>query len=423
MISIASLARFICIVCLASSVNAQQLWVVDDDGPGDFVDVKDAVLAASDGDTILVSEGSYSPFVIDNKSLTIQGIGLPTISAVGVFSAATPSITVKNLATQQEVHLSGLRTQSLLVFELENIVLDQCEGSVTFEHCDFALSSGESVVLTDCASVTFVDCLLFASPTFPSTAGSQFLAHVPYDGIIAVDTNLFLYDCEVRGSEGADGHSQLFTNFPPGPAGAGLSLRGSSLFASGCTFIGGNAGGDPGQFCEQAQDGQPALEVGPSFATAFSSAELIDCVSIGGTGGVGGCGMPNGVDAPAQFVSAGSTLFVHPGIARSLDISSPNTQDSHTFIRVEGAPGDRALLFFSPLASPGIKTPGLPTVLHLGLPASTFALGKIPASGFFERALATPSVVGHQLIFTQLVSIDSMGTIFTSGPNTVLFIP
>src|SRR5262245_6669651 len=45
-------------------------------GPGiDFTQIQPAVNAAVDGDTILVRNGSYMPFKIDGKSLTVVADG------------------------------------------------------------------------------------------------------------------------------------------------------------------------------------------------------------------------------------------------------------------------------------------------------------------------------------------------------------
>ena len=51
---------------LAGSAMAET-WTVDDDGPADFDNIQAAVNAASDGDEILVSPGTYTaqPFEQD----------------------------------------------------------------------------------------------------------------------------------------------------------------------------------------------------------------------------------------------------------------------------------------------------------------------------------------------------------------------
>lgn len=62
-------------------------WTVNDDGLGDFTTVVDAIAAASDGDTIIVTGGADNiqteSNIIVNKSLTIQGDGDATIDAAG----------------------------------------------------------------------------------------------------------------------------------------------------------------------------------------------------------------------------------------------------------------------------------------------------------------------------------------------------
>lgn len=57
---------------LSKPALAQSQWIVDWNGGGDFVDIQDAVDAASDGDLVIVRGGIYGGFNL-TKSLTILG--------------------------------------------------------------------------------------------------------------------------------------------------------------------------------------------------------------------------------------------------------------------------------------------------------------------------------------------------------------
>ena len=65
---------------LATSTHAQTTWVVDDTpGPGvDFTSIAAGVAAAANGDTLLVMPGSYGPFQVSGKALSIVGDGSAT---------------------------------------------------------------------------------------------------------------------------------------------------------------------------------------------------------------------------------------------------------------------------------------------------------------------------------------------------------
>lgn len=48
-------------------------WIVDDDGPADFHTIQEAINAASDGDTVLVRNGTYYEHVMINRTLQLVG--------------------------------------------------------------------------------------------------------------------------------------------------------------------------------------------------------------------------------------------------------------------------------------------------------------------------------------------------------------
>lgn len=52
---------------------AAKTWIVDDDGPADFHTIQEAITASSDGDTILVRNGTYTENLIINKKVSLIG--------------------------------------------------------------------------------------------------------------------------------------------------------------------------------------------------------------------------------------------------------------------------------------------------------------------------------------------------------------
>lgn len=62
---------------LSSISSAQTTWIVDDDDGtwADYQNIQDAINISSDGDTILVYQGTYYENIIINESVTIEGNG------------------------------------------------------------------------------------------------------------------------------------------------------------------------------------------------------------------------------------------------------------------------------------------------------------------------------------------------------------
>ncbi|MGV8089807.1 MAG: NosD domain-containing protein, partial [Methanothrix sp.] len=70
---------FMALLIWLSPVGGARTYIVDDDGFSNYRTIQDAVIAASDGDTIYVKPGNYSEEVILNKSLSL----MPLIGEVG----------------------------------------------------------------------------------------------------------------------------------------------------------------------------------------------------------------------------------------------------------------------------------------------------------------------------------------------------
>jgi len=58
--------------CDTPPVSSQTTWTVDDDGPADFRTIQAAINSASDGDRVIVHQGTYQEHVVLNKTLTLQ---------------------------------------------------------------------------------------------------------------------------------------------------------------------------------------------------------------------------------------------------------------------------------------------------------------------------------------------------------------
>jgi parallel beta-helix repeat protein len=100
----------IALLLLASPVQASTTWYVDDSGGADFTTIQDAVNASTDGNTIIVRDGTYIENVVVNKRLTIQsenGSGLTTVQPVEGYYTPIFKLTV------DYVNISGFTVNGL----------------------------------------------------------------------------------------------------------------------------------------------------------------------------------------------------------------------------------------------------------------------------------------------------------------------
>jgi parallel beta-helix repeat protein len=77
--------------------------------PGQYATIQAAVDAAMNGDTIIVQTGTYNPFTVDGKTLTIQGAGYPVVT--GTMDVATDFVGTTSaivFLNQAHVTMTGL---------------------------------------------------------------------------------------------------------------------------------------------------------------------------------------------------------------------------------------------------------------------------------------------------------------------------
>ena len=93
-------------LCFAGTVSAKT-WYVDDDGGADFMRIQDAIAAASDLDTIIVSDGTYTENIDVTKRLTIKSEN-GTVNCI--LHAANPRVHVFAV-TVGSVNISGFTVE------------------------------------------------------------------------------------------------------------------------------------------------------------------------------------------------------------------------------------------------------------------------------------------------------------------------
>ncbi len=314
------------VLCLSLPAAAQGVLHVVDDlaGPGvDFTDVQSAVDAASDGDTILVRDGTYPGFTVTAKALAVVG-------DAGASVRFTSLITVQNLGGNDDVVLRGFRIEpdGLLSGLLD---VRTSTGSLWVEDID-----AEAGAMFQAGSVAWVRCDL--ATTKPAT------------GLRSFQSDAFIEECTVVAGPGNDGFidDKLGVPFPGGIGGVGLRADGGDeLFVTGSSLTGGGGGHglepSPPDPCTNGGNGGHGLGI---FA-ASSLVRTQDSVFTGGLGGAGGAGCADGTDGAEVFVAAGPGPVSIAGTTRSLSGNSPVREGQTLTLSLTGAPDDVAFLLYS----------------------------------------------------------------------------
>lgn len=199
---------------------AQSTFIVDDDGgPGaNFTTITQAVAAASNGDRIVVYDGTYSGFVL-SEGVTILAQGLPRIVS---------SVSVSSVPAGQTAVISGFR----LEFSGGQLSVTQCEGTVVVDQCRVSGSSPFGV--STLVDIVNADDVRFhrtkVVPAQSATAG--------YSAMRVSNSRVELSSCELVGGKGAS------SAVNPRRGGTGLECLSGSRVHVALTKVTGGRGGD-----------------------------------------------------------------------------------------------------------------------------------------------------------------------------------
>lgn len=217
---------------LAPPLCAQEVWIVDEGGGGDFEALQPAIEAASSGDTILVRDAPYTELVSICKGVQVIDED-PDDTWVSLLVRDLPAGQVLRISTSD-----GWRLR-----------LEDNAGHIVIEGM---VSHDDTHSVTACADVLFVDCVLFGYSYSESCPVFQ-------DGGTGLDVRasvVSLYSCMLVGGSGSEGVCFWVCDYAGGSGGPGLrATDGSSVFATLCSFQGGQGGNG----CEwpKAPDGPP----------------------------------------------------------------------------------------------------------------------------------------------------------------------
>lgn len=386
----ACLAAIPCFVPLATA-NASVIVV----SGGDFA-LNVAVQAAADGDTLLVHAGSYFFFEVNGKSLSILAYPGETVS---VTSSNPPSARVRNLPLGKTCVVSGIRAYSLEVADcLGSVRIAGMRSGAGGIECFAQIDNSGDVSLTTCA---------FRGKTNPGPIPGG-------TGLTILNSNVALYDTSSSGANGVSLPDVFGVVFGT-PGGDGVSVGGSSsVFASNCSWSGGNGGNGsaPNPTCHPGGAGGDGL-----VANASMPVQLLATTTSGGIGGLG-CGSLSANGSP----SVGAVTNV-AGARRALEAPAPVREGSPYSLTVRGEPGDRVILVTSARTRWSFE-PLFSGVVLYGPGVRRHPMGMIGASGVLTANFTAPTLpagVDATLLHMQAICVDTNGSPRLSGPVTEVF--
>jgi hypothetical protein len=381
------------------ALAAQQVFVVEATGLGDFSTLQGAVDAAATGDVIIVqsTDTLLSDFtLIDGKGLTVVGRTLP--------SPHVPAMGVRNVPLGATVTLRRL-TISASLLEI-GLVLEDCPGTVFVEDTVVFGSSGD--------------------PVFPEGETGVRVDHC--DGVV-------IGRGEVHGGHG---ESSLFLG--SGVGGVGLECDGGQVSVTGA-FVGGGAGGPlfaGGAFGKPGGNGVDASGDYLFFSGATVEGGLNgDCATCVGSDGLhleGGlvqfvestfkAGVTNlGIPGQDVVAPAGSVQDLQD-TSRQLEISALLHEGEAGVLEYRGAPLDVVAVFAS-MEAAFLPLPSKAGVWQLG--PTTFGplpIGTADGSGALQVPFTAPAIGRPGLTFlVQAVAQEStQGKLRIAGASALVVI-
>ena len=399
---------------LAGLPLAAGVIVVDvNSGPGsDYTLPSSAVLAAAEGDTILIRDGFYPSFTITGKSLTVI--------ADGANVQISSSITVEDLAAGQQVLVRGVQVDF-------GVKVYDCVGAVWFDQVDcvgipivvsqaVCAAYGQSgAFIQNSDQVTLTCCSLKGQMV---SGASGWLPATPGSGVNAIESTVQIFDSTLTGGRGETVGAT--NSWGPSPGGAGLTVAsGADVTVIGCTIEGGGGGVWPTSMCTSYKaPGGPGVNLSggngilrSAESTAVGGAT--DLQLFCGTGVFGPAGQP--------FTGPG-TILPLPGFARHLSVNSPVRGGETLTFDLEGQPGELPIIITSPVHQP-IPFGSGSLLLQLP-PTDIFVLPLLPSNGKASLTFPVQNVglgVGAVTLYAQAAFIDTTPTVWIgAGSSTVL---
>lgn len=397
--SFSRLACTLLALTFATSTAQADVSILGKPQLGVFPQIQSAVDAASPNDILVVDDGVYGGFVIHNKSLTVM-------AAPGALAEVQGTCEVRALGPMRSVSLIGLTVGAASSFTPQpGLRLLDNLGNVRLQGCTFIGSrvnpfpgqpgAGNGAEVVRSSKVTFTRCMLFGRDM---DFLSGVLGRPGGVGLDALDSQIALYECLVRGGRGSD------ESYPAGGAGGdGVRVSGWGLFASGTTIEGGRGGGGDYLGCTTSGDG------GNGLAIEDATAQLYDTEIVrGAAGGFYTCveGMGG-----RRVVQSNSIVAEFGSEHRSLGAPVETTDNATLMLNVVGKPGDTVELL---VAQRSVFTymSALSGVSTIPQPWNLIPVGTIGPSG----SLAVPYFIADQT-WPQAGRVFNFQAVLTNGLN------
>jgi hypothetical protein len=340
---------------LPLAAGQSQVWTVGGSQPH-FTGIQSAIDAAADGDTVLVRAGTYEAFILPGKGLSI-------VADTGALVNVDGRSEIAHVPPGSSVQLVGLRLRGISGVTQNTAALfaRDCGGALRISNCSLQGGHGKSTSSSlggpsagrEGGRFNRCDDVALCSASIAGGAGGGSAGGLPGGaGLIARDSRIALYDCNLSGGRG--GNDAQDHAYDGGPGGHAYESPDALAFASGSSFQGG-AGGNGGE--EQTDlfgncisagaggDGGHGIFLGSQPpGTALPRADLQSCSLAGGAGGFGGPGYqcangPNGFPGQPLVVANGvSSSSSTP--ARKLTVANPVREATRVPLAFTGQPGD-----------------------------------------------------------------------------------
>ena len=386
-VRVAHIASLVLMLAIRASAAGQVIVVDPVAGPGvDFTSVSDAVLAAADGDTVLVHAGTYA------ASVTVSSKSLAIVAQPGDIVTISGALEASDLASNQLVSIAGLTLDHGLRFEND-------AGAVWVENCiisgfddvafpwpipDLEADGGIGVEAIDCDSVTLARCTLDGGSA-TAFGGSAYAG----DALVSAQSRVWLFDVDAKG-----GHAQGCAGQCGEVPGSGAEISGGTLYLAGSTIHG---------YHGVQVYGQPVLWLLDSTVEATGYTWLGD-----------------------QFPPIEGTASVTQlaGSERDFALDTPATEHETVTLSLNGVEGDGAwvLLGLQPTAVMSVKLHGPLMVLPPWMPVF---IGVLPPGGTLALPVTLPTLdpgLETLALVLQAAFVDSSGATWLSDPSRLVIL-